>query len=75
MNSPHTYTHKPYKMSAPTAYISETRTVPKNCLHLTTVCSLNQKLWVHQTVTHQAPLYHPLFNKKKITTEAMQYTK
>lgn len=38
MNSPHTYTHKPYKMSAPTAYISETRTVPKNCLHLTTVC-------------------------------------
>lgn len=26
-------------MSAPTAYISETRTVPKNCLHLTTtVC-------------------------------------
>lgn len=25
-------------MSALTAYISETRTVPKNCLHLTTVC-------------------------------------
>lgn len=38
MNSSHTYTHKPDKMSAPTAYISETRTVPKNCLHLTTVC-------------------------------------
>lgn len=30
------------------------------------MCSLNQKLWVHQTVTHQAPLYHPLFNKKKL---------
>lgn len=39
MNSPHTYTHKPDKMSALTAYISETRTVPKNCLHLTTVCA------------------------------------
>lgn len=25
-------------MSAPTAYIPETRTVPKKCLHLTTVC-------------------------------------
>lgn len=30
------------------------------------MCSLNQKLWVHQTVTHQAPLYHSLFNKKKL---------
>lgn len=30
------------------------------------MCSLNQKLWVHQTVTHQAPLYHPLFHKKKL---------
>lgn len=38
MNSPHTYTHKPDKMSAPTAYIPETHTVPQNCLHLTTVC-------------------------------------
>lgn len=28
------------------------------------MCSLNQKLWVHQTVTHQAPLYHSPFKKK-----------
>lgn len=54
-------------MSALIAYISETRTVPKNCLHLTTVCVfIEPETLGHQTVTHQAPLYHPLFNKKKL---------